>query len=176
MLDVEGFILVGGASSRMGSDKSRMLLAGRSTLEVITHALQPVTKRVRLVGVTTADDSSPEYVADLRNGWGPLAGIEAALQSWESEWSIMVACDLPFGTAKLFERLLGETRQSDATVPIQDDSRPQPLCAAYRRATCLPAAMAAIDAGKHAPRALLDAVDTQYVRFEQLSDLAGSEY
>jgi molybdopterin-guanine dinucleotide biosynthesis protein A len=79
-------------------------------------------------------------------------------------------------TAELFDRLLDQAGQSDATVPIQSDSHPQPLCAAYRTVACLPAARAAIDAGKHAPRALLDVVNTHYVRFEELSDHKGSEY
>ena len=36
MLDVEGFILVGGASSRMGADKSSLLLNGKTTVSLIS--------------------------------------------------------------------------------------------------------------------------------------------
>ncbi len=174
MLDVEGFILVGGKSSRMGSDKSRLLLEGRSSVEMVAEALQPAVTRIRLVG--SPGDGLFEAVSDLREDWGPLAGIEAALQVAACERSLIVACDLPFVTPELFRCLLSLTHQWDAVVPIQSDSHPQPLCAAYRRATCLPAAQLAIAAGQHAPRALLDAVKTHYVRFEELSKLKGSEY
>ena len=176
MFDVEGFILVGGESSRMGSDKSRLPLEGRSSVEMVADALQPVAARVRLVGSKSVEESSFERVPDLRLGWGPLAGIEAALHAATSDWSLIVACDLPFVTPELFERLLSHAGMADAVVPIQSDSHPQPLCALYRRAPCLTAAQAAIDAGKHAPRALLDTVNTHYVQFEELSDLKGAEY
>jgi len=49
MLDVEGFILVGGASSRMGRDKSRLMLGGQTTVELIAEAMANVASRVRLV-------------------------------------------------------------------------------------------------------------------------------
>jgi molybdenum cofactor guanylyltransferase len=176
MFDVESFILVGGESSRMGSDKSRLPLGGRSSVEMVAQALRPVSARVRLVGSKTSDESLFERIPDLHPSWGPIAGIEAALQAATSDWSIIVACDLPFVTSELFERLLSQAEKADAVVPIQNDLRPQPLCAIYRRVPCLTAAQAAIDAGKHAPRALLDAVNTHYIQFEELSDLNGAEY
>ena len=49
MNDIEGFILAGGASSRMGEDKSRLRLGGRTFVERIADALRTVTARVRLV-------------------------------------------------------------------------------------------------------------------------------
>ena len=59
-------------------------------------------------------------------------------------------------------------------VPVQEDSRPQPLCALYRR-SCLNAAEESIAKGEHSPRALLDKVATRYVEFHELSDLNGAE-
>lgn len=174
MLDVEGFILVGGKSSRMGSDKSRLVLAGRSSVELVAEALRPAVTRIRLIG--SPPDGSLAAIPDLRNDWGPLAGIEAALHVATCEWSLIVACDLPFVTPELFQCLIGHTQQSEAVVPVQSDSHPQPLCALYQRAACLPAAQVAITAGRHAPRALLDTVKTRYVQFEELSKLKGSEH
>src|SRR5262245_56597100 len=104
MLDVEGFILVGGASSRMGTDKSRLIIHGQTTSRVIAATLQPVTRRLRLVG--SQAETEFENIPDLRDRWGPLGGIHAALHSCESESCIIVACDLPFVTTGLFELLL----------------------------------------------------------------------
>ncbi len=39
MAHVEGFILVGGESSRMGTDKSRLLLGNQTFVELIGGAL-----------------------------------------------------------------------------------------------------------------------------------------
>ncbi len=173
MLDVEGFILVGGASSRMGRDKSRLVLGKQTVVERITLALSQVVTNVRIVGSRMNGFSS---VADVHKHWGPLGGIHAALLAATTEWSLIVACDLPFVTHDLFDRLIQFCDESnEAVVPVQDDSRPQPLCALYRR-SCLTAAEVSIAKGEHSPRALLDKVATRYVEFSELSDLAGSEH
>src|ERR1044071_5924859 len=99
MLDVEGFILVGGASSRMGRDKSRLMLGSRTTVERIAEAMAEVATRVRLVGRLKdghGDGNRFEALPDLADSWGPLGGIQAALHAAEAEWCLVIACDLPF--------------------------------------------------------------------------------
>lgn len=177
MLDVEGFILVGGASSRMGQDKSRLTLGGRTTVERIAEAMADIASRVHLVGGTD-DQNQCASVPDLTESWGPLGGIHAALHAAEAEWCIVIACDLPFVSSGLLRKLLelgsNTTERSDAVVPIQADDYPQPLCAVYRRLPCLDAAEQSISNGEHSPRALLDRVKTRYVPFAEISDLAGA--
>jgi molybdopterin-guanine dinucleotide biosynthesis protein A len=176
MLDVEGFILVGGMSSRMGKDKSRLVFGDRTSVTLIAASLQGVTRTIRTVGPAVSAVEGLANIADAHDQWGPLAGIEAALCHANSEYCLVVACDLPFVTARLFERLIGLADRWEAIVPLQSDGRPQPLCAIYRRSACLAAARKAIANGEHSPRALLDQVRARYVTFTELSDLEGSEY
>ena len=176
MLDVEAFILVGGMSSRMGKDKSGLRFGDRSGVALISASLKVVAHSIRTVGgAVTAVEGLPN-IADAHDKWGPLAGIEAALCNSDSEHCLIVACDLPFVTGKLFERLAGLADHWAAIVPLQSDGRPQPLCALYRRTPCLTVARKAIADGEHSPRALLDQIQTRYVSFSELSDLDGSEY
>ena len=181
MLDVEGFILVGGASSRMGQDKSRLMLGGQTTVERIAAAMSEVATRVRLVGGLADGRYGQirfESVPDLAASWGPLGGIHAALDAAKAEWCIVIACDLPFVSGDLLRRLFGfrsnEAESFDAVVPIQADEYPQPLCGVYRRVPCLDAADQSIRNGEHSPRALLDRVKPRYVPFNEISDLAGA--
>ena len=177
MLDVEGFILVGGASSRMGRDKSRLILGSQTTVERIAEAMAHVANRVRLVGGHD-DRNRFQSVPDLADSWGPLGGIHAALHAAEAEWCIAIACDLPFVSGGLLRRLYelrSNTAESfDAVVPIQVDDYPQPLCAVYRRLPCLDAADQSIRTGEHSPRALLDRVKARYVPFAEIADLPGA--
>jgi molybdopterin-guanine dinucleotide biosynthesis protein A len=178
MLDVEGFILVGGRSSRMGTDKSRLQFGGRTSVERIAAELGSVTARFSLVGPGLPDfDPDLRIVPDTHESWGALGGIHAALGACVSDWALIVACDLPFVTRDLCSRLLTLSQQEapDAVVPIQPDGRPQPLCALYRREPCLLEAEKLIASGEHAPRALLANVKTRWVRPEELIDLPGAE-
>src|ERR1051325_1485457 len=128
MLDVEGFILVGGASSRMGADKSQPVLGGRTTVERIADALRPIAEKISVVGAHTAGTAQLPDVPDLYQRWGPLGGIHAALRAARAEWSVVVACDLPFVTDELLRRLMMFIEDIDAVVPVQSDKYPQPLC------------------------------------------------
>jgi len=174
MLDVEGFILVGGLSSRMGTDKSQLRLNRQTAVERIATELRFVANPVRTVG---PNSHAIAYIPDIHKKWGPLGGIHAALAAANSEWCLIVACDLPFVSRELFRRLIEFGDEStDVVVPLQDDSRPQPLCALYRREQCLRAAEESIATGEHTPRALLDRVTTRRLEFEIFSDLNGAEY
>jgi len=176
MFDVQGFILVGGASSRMGQDKARLRFGRLTAVELIGNALDSVTQTVTTVGWPEARLARFSNIQDLRLDWGPLAGIEAALRHAKSAHCLIVGCDFPFVTAKLFERLLEFMNDSDAVVPLQTDGRAQPLCAVYAAQACLTATADALAAEQHSPRALLDRVRTRYLPFSEISDLEGAEH
>ncbi len=176
MFDVQAFILVGGASSRMGKDKAQLRFGDRTAVDLIGTVLLKAAKSVTTVGRISEKSGPFPNIPDLRKDWGPLAGIEAALRHATAAHCLIVGCDFPFVTAQLFEHLLQLTAPGDAVVPLQRDKRPQPLCAAYRVEPCRAATQEALAAGLHAPRALLDRVQTRYVPFSDLSHLEGAEH
>ncbi len=178
MFDVEGFILVGGASSRMGSDKAQLKFDEQTGVELIAAALRPIVGAVRLVGSREkANLSQLQNVPDLHERWGALGGIHAALDACQSAWAAIVACDLPLVTYELFARLSQFAKQPfDAVVPVQPDGRQQPLCAFYRRESCLAATDRLIASDEHTPRALLASVPTRWVEFSELADLPNAEH
>lgn len=175
-MQIEGFILAGGASSRMGEDKSLLRLDGQTFVESAARALLAVTTRVSVVSSRAgAESHGLPVVEDLRAGLGALGGLHAALAACRAEWAALVACDLPFVTGVLLARLLSEcTGETDAVVPAQEDGRVQPLCALYRAGVCLEQVEALIGAGELRPRALLTRVRSRLVAFEELRDLEGS--
>ena len=177
MLEVEGFILIGGASSRMGTDKALLTLGGQSFVERIQAALGEITTETTLVGAESERARWPSVraVPDIHVKWGALGGLHAALAACHAEWALVVACDLPFVTGELFVRLASLREDFDAIVPVQRDNRWQPLCALYRTNVCRERTAELITAGERRPRALLNLVNTRPVRFEELSDLAGAD-
>lgn len=182
MFDVDSFILVGGASSRMGTDKSLLTFGSETAIERLDAELRALSSDVSLVGSRpVAAQPGLKRVPDVHERWGALGGIHAALGACQAEWAVIVACDLPFVTRDLFWRLLLLKDQSgsepiEAVVPIQSDGRPQPLCALYHRASCFPEAERLISSGEHTPRALLAAVRTRWVESRELTDLPGAEH
>lgn len=184
MDSIAGFILVGGESRRMGTDKSGLTLHGQSFVDRIAGEVSGVTPSVTIVGSNAAalqlkHSSKLPIVPDVYPHWGALGGVHAALAACSAQcspqcsaqWALIVACDFPFVTRELFVRLASVREGFEAVAPIQSDSIPQPLCALYRVAPCLARAEELIKSGERKPIALLQSVRTRWVLFSELADL-----
>jgi molybdopterin-guanine dinucleotide biosynthesis protein A len=134
---VEGAILAGGQSRRMGRDKLLLPFGGGTVLQAISKALLPLVERLRLIGrEPTPGFPFPATQPDLRPGLGPLSGIHAALATAEADRVLVVACDLPFVTTAFLRGLLeGLSPSLDAVVPCPG-GEPVAVCALYR-VSCL---------------------------------------
>ena len=185
MLDaVAGFILAGGESRRMGTEKSRLVLNGQSFVERIARELSGVISSIKVVG----DKVSPaelklhlnlpvdiQTVPDIYPQWGALGGVHAALSACSESWALVVACDFPFVTGELFANLANLRQDFEAVAPIQEDGIPQPLCSLYRVEPCLRLAEQLIKSGERKPITLLQSVRTRWVLFNELSHLQGAD-
>jgi len=168
----QAFILAGGASSRMGTDKSQLRIEQQTFIERITETLLKLTDLVTIVG---RNDARLPSVRDIYPQWGALGGLHAALTACAREWAIVVACDLPFVTPELFQQLADLCMDHEAVVPVQADGRPQPLAALYRIDPCRQRATELIEAGRRRPLDLLEAVRTRWVEFAEIRNLAQAD-
>src|SRR5450759_865707 len=92
---VAGFILAGGASSRMGLDKGLLDFGGDPLIVHTARLLQPLVAEITVVGSpkryrklglrAIADEAQAQREVDSP-GNGPLAGIAAALAATQSRW------------------------------------------------------------------------------------------
>ncbi|HEX5833461.1 MAG TPA: molybdenum cofactor guanylyltransferase [Pyrinomonadaceae bacterium] len=171
---LEAFILAGGQSRRMGRDKSQLTLENRTFTDRIAEALLEIAGSVTLVG-SRETNSRYAVAPDIYPAWGALGGLHAALAACRTEWAIVVACDLPFVTADLFNYLASLRHGYDAVVPLQPDGRPQPLSSLYRIEPCRQRATELIEGGKRRPLDLLDLVNTRWVPFSELTNLVQAE-
>lgn len=125
-------LLAGGKSSRMGCDKSALVVDGgplwRRQLAVLSAA---GAAEVFISG--NADGpyagTGVEIVEDARNASGPLGGIASALRRCGEEWLLVLAVDMPAMTADFLCRLTDAARKGAGVVPMTD--RIQPLAALY---------------------------------------------
>jgi len=162
MIDIEGAILAGGQSSRMGRDKSALVLGGVSVLERVGGAMAPLVGRIRVIGDRVTEPGGYAVQPDLRPGLGPLSGIHAALATAESSTVLVVACDLPFVTTELLAGIIALLEYgTDAVVP-RVSGRAVPVCALYRRA-CLERLQACLDRGELIAQQFVASLATTYV-------------
>jgi molybdenum cofactor guanylyltransferase len=129
------FILAGGRSTRMGTDKAFVLLEGRTLLARALDLARSLTPEVHIVGDPAKFAPFAPVVEDLFPGCGPLAGIHAALRSSQTDLNLILAVDMPFLTPALLRYMLRRAKDSEsALVTVARTPRGwQPLCGVYRR-------------------------------------------
>ncbi len=175
METIAAFILAGGESRRMGTDKSQLVLDGESFVERIATKFATTTQNVVVVGKPSTASTTLPHLPDVYPKWGALGGVHTALASCAAPWCLIVACDFPFVTAELFQRLASLRGNFEAVAPVQSDGIPQPLCGLYQTPPCLERAEQLIKSGERKPLALLQSVKTRWVPFAELQDLPGAE-
>jgi molybdopterin-guanine dinucleotide biosynthesis protein A len=128
------FVLAGGKSSRMGSDKAFLKFGGQTLLQRAISVAATVSDRVLIVGDPEKFAQYGATVKDLFAGCGPLGGIHAALVSSNADLNLVLAVDMPFVSSGLLAFLFASAEDAKAliTVPRAGNGL-QPLCAIYRR-------------------------------------------
>lgn len=163
-LNRAGWVLVGGRSRRMGTDKALVEVAGLPLAVRVAAQITPVCGVVSLVGDPARYGALGfPVVPDRFPGEGPLAGIEAALRTSSADWNLVVACDMPQLDAPMLEALF--MGGGDCNVATYADGRFEPLCGVYHR-RCHAAILAAIEAGVRRVKDVLPALGLRYVRVD----------
>lgn len=160
-------ILAGGNSTRMGQDKARLALGGRTLLEHVVAAMRQQFPEVIVSVRQPRPESGLPQVCDDPAHTGPLAGLAAGLARATTPWVFAVACDMPFITPAVIERLAQCRNDCQAVVPMVH-GHPQPLAAFYAR-SCLDEIHGLLNGGgKHSLRALLERLQVCHVGEQEM--------
>lgn len=128
-------VLAGGASRRMGQDKSMLQVQGTSLAQ---HILQQVQCHFDEVIISSNSPDLHQFpgvkiVSDLEPGRGPLMGIYAALKVSTHVHNFVIACDIPVIDMHLVRHLLKLAPDYDAVIPRSGPGLFEPLFAVYKR-------------------------------------------
>jgi len=158
---ITGCLLAGGEGRRMlGQDKGWVSYKGRPLGEWVLQSLSAQTSTLMI----SANRNLPAYEAllasyrpdgpigraqavlpddpDLPPASGPLAGILTALRHCETDWLLVVPCDVPHLPPNLAERLLAEALRTDADIvvpathPVGEEVHMHWVCALIHKRVC----------------------------------------
>jgi len=142
-MEVTGIILAGGMSRRLGRNKVLVPMGGEPLVNRVNGRLSQVANRTVVVVNSRERASELELpdkvrvVVDIHPDRATLGGIFTGLSEADTQWSIVVGCDMPFLNVTLLRKMLEFREGYDAVVPVVD-GYPEPTHALYSR-TCLPA-------------------------------------
>ncbi len=167
--DITAVILAGGQSRRLGRDKAVEPFGGEPLIRrAIRRAVDAVSaSEVVVVVADTARGMAlpldPEHrtAVDVFPDCGSLGGIYTGLHAAQTDWSLVVACDMPFLSGPLLAQMAAMRDGVDAVVP-EIDGRPEPTHALYSR-RCLPAIEERLRARELKISGFFDAVEVRFV-------------
>ena len=134
-LPIEAYILAGGRSTRMGSDKALLRLAGKPLVQHATIKLTRLTNEVNILSSRPELARFAPLVPDLHENCGPIGGLEAALEHSPRDWTLVLPVDMPFLPTFFLECWVREVidRPAARVALFTVDGRPFPtLCLLHR--------------------------------------------
>jgi len=165
-----GIILCGGRSRRFGKDKALLTIDGVPMVRRMAGRISQVVDEIIIAARDSAQHESlaalsaipdgAEVVCDPVRGYGPVAGILAGLIASKSEYSICLACDLPYVNPDVIDALFGcaEANNSDVAIPMHPDGALEPLHAVYGRLMA-DACRDAMEKGEHTIRGAISLLE-----------------
>jgi molybdopterin-guanine dinucleotide biosynthesis protein A len=174
-VNVTPYILIGGRSSRFGSDKAAFEFQGETLAARAARICEEAfpDSKARFVSTVSGTFLDREMIADIYPDRGAAGAVHAALADARTPWIFVLACDLPLVTPEFISKLKEFTDDEHAcVVPVQPDGKWQPLCAFYRTDVCLRILETAIS-GDHQPslRAIAQTTEPRVVEIGEYSDL-----
>ena len=171
MIKFSGVILAGGKSRRMGRDKGQLILHGETL----------VARAIRLIGSLTDDlilvTAAPgpfagldvRLTGDVIPGGGALSGIHAGLSAARHEWSLVVACDMPFLNLDLL-RYMASLAPGQAAVVPRWQGELETLHTFYSR-ECIPIIEPILKRGGGRIIEFYECVNVRYVEPDEIAHL-----
>ena len=131
--NTNGYILAGGKSSRMGTDKGLLLFEGKAMIQYVIEQMQPIFDKLVIVS------NNPEYekfglevIPDLIKDIGPAGGIYTALDHSEAKLNFMVSCDMPFVTQEAIAFIV-KNADENQIVLLENLGKLEPLFGVYSK-------------------------------------------
>jgi molybdopterin-guanine dinucleotide biosynthesis protein A len=129
---VNGLVLAGGKSERMGFDKGSLNWHGKEQRYYVADMLKPFCEDVYISCRQDQHqeiDGSYQRLTDTFTGLGPFGGILSALRERPDSAWLVVACDLPLLNERTLQYLMDNRDSSSIATAYQStfDGFPEPL-------------------------------------------------
>ncbi|MBZ0318490.1 MAG: molybdenum cofactor guanylyltransferase [Anaerolineae bacterium] len=134
-------IMAGGKSSRMGTDKSFVTMLGKPLIEHLLDRLADLGEDERILITNRPNDYATlglPMFADVLPDKGSLGGIYTAITYSQSEYTLVIACDMPFANPALLKYMMGLCDGTHDVIVPRVDNYPEGLHAIYSQACLAP--------------------------------------
>ncbi|MEC4819775.1 MAG: molybdenum cofactor guanylyltransferase [Scytonema sp. PMC 1069.18] len=143
--NLTAIVLAGGRSSRMGRDKALIPIQGIPLLQLVCRIAESCADTVYVVTpweeryqhlLTPKSQFIREVPLSESRSHGPLIGFSQGLAHVQTDWVLLLACDLPKLKAEVLQEWtakLKNVEEEAIAALVRDRKGWEPLCGFYRR-------------------------------------------
>ena len=132
MINASAYILIGGQNQRFGSRKWNVQIEGKPILDHLWKKCSDFGSRW-VVGKDHPFEMDKPFIVDKLNLQSPFNGIYTALHHTQTEWNLILSCDLPLLTATVIEQLWRKKHNNSYGVIPKTKKGLEPLAGFYNR-------------------------------------------
>ena len=165
--NITGIIIAGGKSTRMGRDKGFLELNGKLFMTHIIEALQPLVSEIIISSDHTDHDTfGLRRIEDTVKDAGPLAGLYSGLAASNTDYNLILSCDIPLITSKVLKKLIEkEDHESDITM-FEQGGKAMPLVALYNK-SCSKKLKTILDSGERRLQQALEPFNVKSIKITE---------
>ena len=117
---IDGIILAGGTSSRMGTNKSLVTFKKKPMIKHVYDRLSPQVSKVWINSNIFLEQfpKNQQFKDEIPSHIGPLVGIYTGLKLTQTEWVQFCPTDTPFLPLNLVEKLFTKTKNTSSTIIV----------------------------------------------------------
>ena len=132
--NIPTYVLCGGKSMRMGTEKGLVSLQNKTFTELIIKTLNKINTSIFLVTENSDYEKfGKPLIPDLYKEKGPLGGIYTALSHAEAHKILILSCDIPLITTETLQAILNTESQNKEILFAVDKERWHPLIGIYSK-------------------------------------------
>ncbi len=131
--NISAFILCGGKSSRMQTEKGLVIFRGKPFIQHIIDSVKPVTSNIFFV-TENADYEQFGFplISDIYKEKGPVGGIFSALKNTATHDNLILSCDIPLITIAILNDLISSHAKTEKSITIASEvEKSHPLIGVY---------------------------------------------
>ncbi len=167
IVPVQGLVLAGGKSSRMGKDKTQLVYHNKTQSDFAVELLQNNLLQTHVSVASNQELANHEFIQDKFIGLGVFGAICSAFQQDPNKAWLVLATDLPFVNDEIIQLLLRHRNPKKIATSIKGKSKDfvEPLITIYEP-KAYPVLLSYLAQGYSCPRKVLINSDVEIIEVD----------
>jgi molybdopterin-guanine dinucleotide biosynthesis protein A len=133
MKTITAYIIAGGKSSRMGTDKGLLPLNRKP---IVSHIYETLVSIFDINVIVVSSDKKYDFlgcdrIEDVIKDKGPVGGIYSALLHSKTKLNFIVSVDVPLISVDLIQWIIDNHKEEFQLTQVEADGKSSPLIAVY---------------------------------------------